>query len=136
MTPRPLTIGQAAQAAGLTRKALRVYEGKGLLPEAQRTTAGYRLYNERDVELLTFIRRARTLGLHLGDIREIIAIRDGGVPPCETVRELLDTRIVEIDATITELRALRTTLATTRQRAQGCTTTDNSSTVCTIIEES
>jgi MerR-like DNA binding protein len=57
-----LTIGQAAQAADLTRKALRVYEAKGLLPAAERTTAGYRLYDERDVELLTFIRRARTPG--------------------------------------------------------------------------
>lgn len=135
MTPGPLTIGQAAQAAGLTRKALRVYEDKGLLTEAQRTTAGYRLYTDHDLELLTFIRRARTLGLRLDEIREVIAIRDGGIPPCETVRELLNTRIVEIDATITELRALRTTLDTTRQRAQGCTT-DNLSTVCTIIEES
>jgi predicted transcriptional regulator len=56
-----LTIGQAAQAAGVTRKAVRVYEAKGLLAAADRTIAGYRLYTERDVELLTFIRRARTL---------------------------------------------------------------------------
>lgn len=135
MTRRPMTIGQAAKAAGLTRKALRVYEDKGLLPDAQRTTAGYRLYTARDLELLTFIRRARTLGLHLDDIREVIDIRAGGIPPCETVRELLDTRIAEIDATIAELRALRASLATTRQRAEDCTA-DNSSTVCPIIEDS
>ncbi|MCX4582376.1 MerR family DNA-binding protein [Streptomyces sp. NBC_01481] len=66
---------------------------------------------EHDIELLTFIRRARTLGLHLDDIREVLAIRDGGVPPCDTVRELLDTRIAEIDATVTELLALRMALA-------------------------
>jgi MerR family copper efflux transcriptional regulator len=94
-----LTIGQAAKAAGVTRKAVRVYEAKGLLTASERTTSGYRLYGARDVELLTFIRRARTLGLHLDDIREVLTIRNGGIPPCATVRDLLDDRIAELDAT-------------------------------------
>jgi DNA-binding transcriptional MerR regulator len=130
-----LTIGQAAKAAGVTRKAVRVYEARGLLPTAERTEAGYRLYDQRDVELLTFIRRARTLGLHLDDIRDVLAIRNGGTPPCATVRDLLDARINEIDTTVTELLALRKTLAETRQRADDCT--DNQPvTVCGIIEDS
>ena len=54
-----MTVGRAAQAAGLTRKAVRLYEERGLLPPAQRTAAGYRLYNQDDVDTLTFIRRAR-----------------------------------------------------------------------------
>lgn len=114
VTTRALAIGQAAEAAGLTRKAVRVYEAKDLLPAAERTVAGYRLYAEYDVELLTFIRRARTLGLHLDDIRDVLSICDGGTPPCATVRDLLDTRIAEIDATVTELLALRKALAETR----------------------
>lgn len=129
-----LTIGRAAQAAGLTRKAVRVYEAKGLLPAAERTTTGYRLYDERDVERLTFIRRARTLGLHLDDVREVLAIRDGGIPPCATVRDLLNDRIAEIDATMTELLALRQTLTDTRQRADD-RADDQPVTVCAIIED-
>ncbi|WP_067975945.1 MerR family transcriptional regulator [Mycolicibacter icosiumassiliensis] len=133
--PAPeLTIGQAAQAAGLTRKAVRVYEAKGLLPVADRTTAGYRVYDERDVELLTFIRRARTLGLHLNDIRQVLAIRNGGIPPCATVCDLLDDRIAELDTTVAELLALRETLAATRQRAAVCTD-EQPVTVCAIIED-
>jgi MerR family transcriptional regulator, copper efflux regulator len=115
-----LTIGQAAQAAGVTRKAVRVYEAKGLLAAADRTIAGYRLYDERDVELLTFIRRARTLGLHLDDIREVLAVRNGGIPPCASVSDLVDKRIAELDATVAALLALRDTLAGTRQRAANC----------------
>ena len=129
-----LTIGQAAQAADLTRKALRVYEAKGLLPAAERTTAGYRLYDERDVELLTFIRRARTPGLHLDDIRQVLAVRDGGIPPCATVCEMLDDRIADLDTTVAELLALRETLTATRQRAATCTD-EQPVTVCAIIEE-
>ena len=44
-----MTIGQAARAAGVTRKPVRVYEAKGLLPEVARSTAGYRLYTPADV---------------------------------------------------------------------------------------
>lgn len=120
MALHQLTIGQAAEAAGLTRKAVRVYEARGLLPSAERSTAGYQLYDQEVIELLTFIRRARTLGLHLDDIREVLAIRDGGIP-CDTVRDLLEDRIAEIDATVTDLLALRKTLTDTRQRADDCT---------------
>ncbi|MDQ2707059.1 MAG: heavy metal-responsive transcriptional regulator [Actinomycetota bacterium] len=134
MAREQLTIGQAAQVVGLTRKAIRVYEAQGLLPAAERSSAGYRLYTASDVELLTFIRRARSLGLHLGDIREVLDIRNGGIPPCATVRDLLDARIAEIDAHVTELLALRNTLTDTRQRADSCTD-DNPVTVCAIIED-
>lgn len=129
-----LTIGQAARAAGLTRKAVRVYEARGLLSEAARSTAGYRLYDDTDVELLTFIRRARGLGLHLDDIRAVLAIRSGGIPPCATVRDLLDARVAEIDAAVDELLALRKTLADTRERADDCSG-DEPVSVCAIIEE-
>ncbi len=55
-----LTIGQAAAAAGLTRKAVRVYEAKGLLPPTARTMTGYRLYSARDIEVLIFILSSRS----------------------------------------------------------------------------
>lgn len=129
-----LTIGQAARAAGLTRKAIRVYEGKGLLPPAERSLTGYRLYTRDDVELLTFIRRARTLGLHLDDVRDVLEIRRGGTPPCDAVRSLLDARMAEIDATVKDLLALRQTLGEAR-RAADDRPCGEPSTVCSIIED-
>jgi MerR family transcriptional regulator, copper efflux regulator len=115
-----LTIGQVAAAAGVTRKAVRVYEAKGLLAPADRTPTGYRLYDHHDVELLTFIRRARTLGLHLDDIRQILAIRNGGTPPCAAVRNMLEERINSIDATVADLLTLRKSLVGTRRQADDC----------------
>ncbi|SON59816.1 HTH-type transcriptional regulator HmrR [Mycobacterium simulans] len=134
MTQPGLTIGAAARAAGVTRKAVRVYEAKGLLPAATRTVNGYRLYDKCDVDLLTFIRRARALGLHLDDIRRILATRNDGIAPCATVRDLLDARIAELDNTVAELLALRETLVQTRQRAADCTD-EQPITVCGIIED-
>jgi hypothetical protein len=57
-----LTVGQAARRAGLTAKAVRLYEARGLLPPAERTSSGYRCYTEHDIRLLRFIRQARDLG--------------------------------------------------------------------------
>ncbi len=129
-----MSIGQAAQAAGLTPKAVRIYEAKGLLPKAERSAAGYRLYGWDDVELLTFIRRARALGLHLEDVREVPKIRRGGTPPCDGVRDLLDARIAEIDATVTDLLALRQALVETRRTADD-RPRGELATVCSIIED-
>lgn len=50
------TVGKAAQAAGLSAKAVRLYEAKGLLAEAPRTDAGYRVYTDEDIAILRFIR--------------------------------------------------------------------------------
>jgi MerR family copper efflux transcriptional regulator len=66
-------IGRLAQRTGLTVKAIRYYEARGLLPPAPRTPSGYRLYAEADVHRLEFIRNARALGLPLRQVRELTA---------------------------------------------------------------
>lgn len=127
------TVGKAARAAGLSAKAVRLYESKGLLPQAPRTEAGYRLYRKEDIAVLRFIRQAKTLGLSLGEIRGILDLRCGGVTPCHHVVALLDERIREIDRTIAGLRQLRGDLADTRAHAKQHQT-DHSDGVCGIIE--
>jgi DNA-binding transcriptional MerR regulator len=49
-----MNISQAATAAGVTPKMIRHYESLALIPAAKRTESGYRLYEERDVEMLGF----------------------------------------------------------------------------------
>ncbi|BAS12375.1 mercuric resistance operon regulatory protein [Arthrobacter sp. Hiyo8] len=80
-------IGEAAQAAGMTSKALRFYEEHGLLPAAKRNANGYRDYTSETISRLDFIRRGRAAGLALAQIREILALRDAGralAPMCAT----------------------------------------------------
>lgn len=134
MPAHTLTIGQAAAAAGVTRKAVRVYEAKGLLRPADRSPTGYRLYNHHDVELLIFIRRARALGLHVDDIGHILTIRNGGAPPCAAVRDLLDERIADVDAAFADLLKLRQSLISTRARADDCCEEDTTA-ICRAIDE-
>ena len=126
-------MGRAAQAAGLSAKAIRLYESKGLLPPAHRTEAGYRTYTDDDIAVLRFVRQAKSLGLPLAEIREILDIRRSGTAPCHHVLGLLDQRIRDIDRTITELRQLRQALAGTRAHAARHQTAHTDS-VCGIIE--
>ncbi len=67
------TVGQVARAAGVSTKAVRLYEARGLLPVAARTAAGYRVFQESDVDTVRFIRRVRSLGLGLDAAADILA---------------------------------------------------------------
>ena len=56
-------IGELAALSGVTRRALRLYEARGLLGEPERTESGYRLYGVTELVRAIRIRRLRTLGL-------------------------------------------------------------------------
>ncbi len=129
-----LTIGRAARQAGLTPKALRLYEAQGLLPPTKRTQAGYRVYTDEHIAILRFIRQARSLGLHLDEIREILALQRQGGQPCEKVISLLATRIHQIDRTIADLASLRNALAQARDSASAAIRSGAEAAVCCIIE--
>lgn len=126
-------VGKAAAAAGVSAKAVRLYEAKGLLPPAPRTEAGYRLYTDHDIDTLRFIRQAKALGLSLTEIRDVLDLRRAGTVPCRHVVALLDQRVREVDATIAELRQLRRTLTDTRARHHDDDGASNC--VCGIIEQ-
>jgi DNA-binding transcriptional MerR regulator len=100
-------ISELAEKAGVSPDTVRYYEKEGLLAEPSRTNSGYRQYDERAVERLHFIRGAQTLGLKLGDIKELLDIRDRGACPCGHTQQLLEKRVAEIDAEIRELKALK-----------------------------
>ena len=72
-----LTIGQVAKTTGVAAKTIRYYEQIGVLPLPDRTAGGYRQYDQSGVHRLQFIRRARSLGLPLRDVKTVIAGLDG-----------------------------------------------------------
>ena len=113
-----MRIGQLAARLAINPRTIRFYERAGLLPEPERTASGYRLYRHADEQRLRFIKSAQRLGLSLGDIEELLAVRDGGNPPCGHLASLVDRRLSEIDARMRELRTLRRELAELRRRMQ------------------
>jgi DNA-binding transcriptional MerR regulator len=105
-----IRIGQLARQSGIPSTTLRYYEQAGLVPPPRRTESGYRAYSEETLTRLAFIRAAQAVGLTLAEIRDVIAIRDGGRAPCRHVRDLVDRRRTEVRAKIRELRQLEADL--------------------------
>ena len=129
-----LTIGDVAARAGLSPKAVRIYEARGLIPPPWRTAVDYRVYGEEILPLLGFIRQARALGLSLDEIKRIIDLQRSGAQPCGTVLPLLDHHIREIDETMSSLRALRKTLVAARASARATAERGEDAVVCRLIE--
>lgn len=111
-------IGELAERVGVSAKTIRYYEQVGLLPQPMRSEAGYRLYGVDDGERLGFISTARRTGFTLGEIREILALRDGGITPCEYVRAAIRHRLGDVNRQISELRRLKRELASLDAVAQ------------------
>lgn len=131
-----VTVGQAAKRTGVSPKAIRLYESKGLLQTCRRTDTGYRLLDEDDLTVLKFIRQARAIGLRLGEIKEVLDLQRSGQQTCERVMDLLDTHIAEIDRTVSDLHALRRTLSNARDAALDSHRRQEDAVVCQIIEHS
>ena len=129
-----MTVGAAAQAAGVSSKSVRLWESKGLLSPADRTEAGYRLFTDQDVAVLRFIRQAKALDLSLAEIKDILDLQRGGATPCGRVTELLDTHIADLDRTLTDLRQLRRSLIAARRTAREGQRRGDTAVVCQLIE--
>jgi DNA-binding transcriptional MerR regulator len=102
-----LLVGELAERVGVSAKTIRYHEQVGLLPEPTRSAAGYRLYGADDEERLSFISTARRIGFTLGEIKEILGLRDRGTTPCDYVRAAIRRHLEEVDRHISELRRLK-----------------------------
>ena len=112
-----MRIGEVALKVGVATSAIRFYEESGLLPEPERTPSGYREYDPAVIDRLAFIRAGQAVGLTLGELKEVLGIRDRGESPCSHVGELIDRRIGEIDQRIRDLRQLRKDLVALAETA-------------------
>ena len=134
MNNQKVTIGEAATRTGLTAKAIRLYERRGLLGSPDRTPAGYRTYDPDDLAVLAFIRQAKNVGLHLDEIGRVLDLQRSGEQPCGTVLDLLNERIADIDRTMADLHALRKTMMTARARATHAAQSGQPAMICKLIE--
>ncbi len=114
-----MRIGELASRSGVSTKTIRYYEEIGLVRPPPRSSAGYRDYDSSALDRMAFVRAAQAVGLTLGEIRSILALRDGGHPPCGHVLDLLRARSADLDRRIAELRTLRGELHRLVERAEG-----------------
>jgi MerR family Zn(II)-responsive transcriptional regulator of zntA len=98
-----ITISELAGSMGLRADTLRYYERIGLLKPAERSDAGYRLYDDASAQRLRFIKGLQRMGLHLGDIKELLDVRDRGGCPCGHTEVLVERRLAEVQAEIQQM---------------------------------
>lgn len=103
-------IGEAAALTGVSAKMIRHYEATGLMPAAGRTFAGYRLYGERELHRLRFIKRARGLGFSMKQIQALLGLWDDPQRTSAEVKALAKQHMAELEARIAELQAIKRTL--------------------------
>ena len=94
MTPT-YTIGETARRSGFAPATLRYYDDLGLVTPAERSPSGYRRYDERDLDRLRFVGRAKQLGCSLDEIGGLLVAWDGGEcgPVQDRLRELVSAKI-------------------------------------------
>ncbi len=95
-------IGEIATRTGLTPDARRFYERLGLLPRYRRTAGGFR-YTSDVVKRVRFIKHAQTIGVSLDEIRERLRSLDSDGEERPNLRELVATKLAEVDATLNGL---------------------------------
>ncbi len=98
-----MRIGQLASKSGISTKALRYYEARGLL-KAGRNSAGYREFDERALEVVAAIRAGQKIGLGLDELRDVLEHVQNGVRPCTTLRTLIAKQRTEVSDRIAELK--------------------------------
>lgn len=106
-----MNIGEAAKASGVTAKMIRHYESIALIKAGKRTDAGYRIYGENDVHTLRFIKRARTLGFSLDQIRDLLSLWQDANRASADVKTIAQQHVAELEQRIEELREMLDTLA-------------------------
>ncbi len=111
-----MNIGEAAGASGVTAKMIRHYEAIGLFSTG-RNANGYRVYDERDVAVLRFIRHARDLGFPLEDVRRLLALWHDRHRASAEVRKLA---LAHVEALEDKARSLDAMAASLRHLVANC----------------
>jgi DNA-binding transcriptional MerR regulator len=69
-----MRIGELARRGGVSVQAIRFYERRRLMRTPRRTPAGYRIYNEKDLESVTVIKKMQRFGFKLAEIRRVLQL--------------------------------------------------------------
>jgi MerR family copper efflux transcriptional regulator len=112
-----MNIGEVARASGISAKMIRYYEDTGLIRAALRSASGYRVYSDKDLQTLRFVRRARDLGFSVRQIDELLTLWRDRARASADVKAIAMGHVAELEA---KMRALQEMSETLRHLASTC----------------
>ena len=124
-----MNIGEVAELSQVNAKMIRRYEEQGIIPKAGRTTAGYRQYNENDVHILRFVKRARALGFTMRDTKQLVGLWKNKSRTSAQVKNIANRHIQELEVKLAEIEAMLKTLKHLTKNCHGDQRPD-----CPILE--
>lgn len=105
-----MNIGEASKATGISVKMLRYYEEIGLVRAALRSLSGYRVYSDKNIAMLRFVRRARDLGFQVKQIASLLDLWQDGSRASADVKSLALDHVRELEQRRRELDEMIATL--------------------------
>lgn len=124
-----MNISDVAKKTGLTSKAIRFYEEKGLVTVPNRGENGYRTYTQKHLDELTLLRQARQVGFNLEECGELVNLFNDPARHSADVKARTLQKVADIEKHISELQAMREQLLALAESCPGDDSAD-----CPIID--
>ena len=125
-----MRISDAARLSGVSARLIRYYESIGLLSLAGRNASGYRVFDERNVHELRFIKRARSLGFPIKQIDKLLNLWRDRRRPSRKVRVLAERHK---QAVVSRMEAHRSIIEVLTRLIAACKGDDRPD--CPILDE-
>lgn len=114
-----MNISDVARKTGLSSKAIRFYEEKGIMTPPQRSANGYRSYVGHHIEELTLLRQARQVGFSLEECRELVGMFNDPHRHSADIKARTLRKVSDIDRQMQELQQMRQRLITLADSCPG-----------------
>ncbi len=118
-------IGELARRTGKTKRALHLYEEKGLLIPADRSKGGFRLYDDDNVRRIAFIDQMQLLGLSLAEVQKLLRKWSTSESVPHTMTEEYRIQLADVRAKLSALKALEQELVASLEFLDGCRSCDD-----------
>jgi len=105
-----LSIGKVAKKTGITVETIRFYEKRGLLKAPERTPSGFRQYSSEAVKRIRFIQHAKDAGFTLGEISELLTLRESASDSCGLVQARAEIKLQDVENRLNELHLVKNAL--------------------------
>ncbi|MGJ8680427.1 Cd(II)/Pb(II)-responsive transcriptional regulator [Paraglaciecola sp.] len=125
-----MKIGELSKTSGCSIQTIRYYEKEGLLADPERSEGNFRLYSNKAMKELEFIKHCRSLDIPLANIKRLIELKNKPEESCLSVNTLIEQQLTLVNKRMKELKALKKEL---QQMASTCGS-DSTIETCGIIK--
>ncbi|MDR8391984.1 MerR family transcriptional regulator [Aliifodinibius sp. S!AR15-10] len=103
-------IGEVARKANVNKETVRYYEKRDLIPKPDRRRSGYRIFTQRHIDQLRFIKRAQELGFTLSEIKELLELRMDEGTTCNEIKAEAEKKYRDVVDKMNDLQQIKETL--------------------------